>query len=60
MAPSGFGAVGSGAEDYAIVQHEHLEFHHTHGQAKFMESVLNESRSTMLERVGRKIAFKNW
>lgn len=29
--------------DHAMVVHEDLEAHHTVGQAKFMESVLNES-----------------
>jgi len=58
--PSSFGAPGSGAEDYAVPVHEHLDVVHPNGQAKFLESVLNESRSTMLERVGRRVAFKNW
>jgi len=55
-----FGDPGSGAEAYAAYVHEHIEIPHENGQSKFMESVLNESRSTMLERIGRKIAFKNW
>jgi len=45
---------------YAVEQHEHIEFHHDVGEAKWMERTMNESRQTMLGRVGRKIAFKNW
>lgn len=54
-----YGGPGSGAEDYAIVQHEHLEFQHTTGQAKYLESVLNESRPYMGARIARRIHFDN-
>ena len=48
-------AYGGAAEDYAIVQHENLDFHHTTGQAKFLESVLNESRPYMAGRIARRV-----
>lgn len=50
-----YGGFGSGAEDYAIVQHENLEYHHTTGQAKYLESVLNESAPYMAGRIGRRM-----
>jgi hypothetical protein len=28
---------GGAASAYALVQHEHLEYHHTHGKAKYIE-----------------------
>lgn len=46
---------GGAAEDYAIVQHERLDYHHTTGQAKYLESVLNESRQYMLARLARRL-----
>jgi hypothetical protein len=46
---------GGAAIDYAIVQHERLDFHHTTGQAKFLESVLNESRPHMNARIAARI-----
>lgn len=46
---------GGAAIDYAIVQHERLDFHHTNGQAKYLESVLNESRASMAGRVAARI-----
>jgi len=30
-------------EPYATVQHEHLEYHHTNGEAKYLERPLNEN-----------------
>jgi hypothetical protein len=48
---------GGAAEAYAIVQHENLEFHHTTGEAKFLESVLNESRPFMAQRIAKRIKF---
>lgn len=50
-----YGGPGSGAEDYAIPQHENLEFFHTVGEAKFLESVLNESEPYMAGRVARRV-----
>lgn len=29
---------GGAAKDYAVIQHEDLTLHHTHGQAKFLET----------------------
>lgn len=52
-----YGGPGSGAEDYAVVQHEDLTFFHTTGEAKFLESVLNESHSTMGARIARRAHF---
>ena len=46
---------GGAAIDYAIVQHERLDFFHTTGQAKFLESVLNESRPYMAARIARRV-----
>lgn len=48
---------GGAAIDYAIVQHERLDFHHTTGQAKYLESVLNESRPHMAARIAARIKF---
>jgi hypothetical protein len=50
---------GGAAQDYAIVQHERLDFVHKVGQAKFLESVLNESQSHMGTRIARRIHFNN-
>jgi hypothetical protein len=41
--------------DYAVYVHENLEAHHPVGQAKFLESVLNESAPHMLERVAHRV-----
>lgn len=46
---------GGAAEDYAVVQHENLDFHHTTGQAKFLESVINESRPYMAGRIANRV-----
>lgn len=46
---------GGGAVDYAIWVHEILENYHPVGQAKYLESVLNESRQHMAERLGRRL-----
>jgi hypothetical protein len=46
---------GGAAEDYAIVQHESLDFHHTVGQAKFLESVLMESLPYMGQRIANRM-----
>ena len=48
---------GGAAEDYALVQHERLDYHHTTGQAKYLESVLNESRSFMNARLAARLHF---
>lgn len=46
---------GGAADAYAIVQHERLDYHHNVGQAKYLESVLNESRPFMAGRVAKRI-----
>jgi hypothetical protein len=43
---------GGPAAQYAIVQHEDLSLRHTEGQAKYIESVLLESRATIGSEVG--------
>ena len=49
-------AYGGAAEDYAIIQHEELDYHHEVGQAKYLESVLNESAPHMAARVARRLS----
>lgn len=47
---------GGAAEDYAIVQHERLDYLHPRGgQAKYLESVLNESQPYMAARIARRL-----
>lgn len=46
---------GGAAKDYAIIQHENPDFIHKVGQWKYLESVLNESRSHMAARLARRI-----
>lgn len=51
---------GGAAADYAIYVHENLEANHASppfggGQAKFLESVLNESQPYMAERLARRL-----
>lgn len=46
---------GSASEDYALVVHEDLEAHHPVGQAKYIESTLNESAPHMLQRVANRL-----
>lgn len=46
---------GGASRDYAIVQHERLDYHHTTGQAKYLESVLQESRTSMAGRIAVRI-----
>lgn len=50
---------GGAARDYAIVQHERLDFVHKVGEAKFLESVMNESQTHMNARIARRIHFNN-
>lgn len=40
---------------YASLQHERLDWHHDDGQAKFLESAMNDTRSQVLERVAAKV-----
>jgi hypothetical protein len=46
---------GGPAADYAIYVHEDLEAFHPVGQAKFLESVVIESRPHLAARVARRI-----
>ena len=48
----GFGGV---AEAYAVVQHENLEFHHTVGQAKYLEQPFAEAKDGMTARLAEAI-----
>ena len=44
---------------YAVFVHEDLDAIHLIGQAKFLESVLLESRNTMAKRIAKRIKLKN-
>jgi hypothetical protein len=46
-----------GAESYAVVQHERLDFFHVNGQAKYLESVLKESQPYMGARIAARVHF---
>lgn len=46
---------GGAAIDYAVVQHERLDYIHTTGQAKYLESVLDESRPYMKARIAARV-----
>ncbi len=46
---------GGAAKDYAVVQHERLDFHHTTGQALYLSSVINESRPYMGARIAKRV-----
>lgn len=46
---------GGPAVDYAIYVHEDLEAFHATGQAKFLESTLNESAPFMAQRIGKRL-----
>lgn len=46
---------GGAASDYAVVQHENLDYFHTTGQAEYLVSVLRESRAFMPARIARRV-----
>lgn len=46
---------GGAAKDYAIPVHENPDAFHPVGQWKYLESVLNESRPFMLERLAKRL-----
>jgi hypothetical protein len=46
---------GGPAIDYAVVQHERLDYLHTTGQAKYVESVLDESAPHIMNRLGARL-----
>ena len=46
---------GGAAANYAVFVHENPDAFHKVGQWKYLESVLNESRSTMAARIAKRI-----
>lgn len=48
---------GGPSAPYAVQVHEDLEAFHPIGEAKFIESVLNESGPHMAERIARRLKF---
>lgn len=46
---------GGAAGAYAWPQHEHLDWYHEIGQAKYIESVIMESRQYMGARIARRV-----
>ena len=46
---------GGPASDYALVQHEDLNFNHTTGQSRFMSSVLYEDGPAMRAEIAKEI-----
>jgi rRNA processing protein Gar1 len=48
---------GGAAAPYAVVQHENLQYHHTEGQAKYIESVILESRSSIGDEIAALVRF---
>lgn len=51
---------GDETTDYALIVHEDLEAYHDTGQAKFMESVLNEVGPHMNQRVARELRIEDF
>ena len=49
------GEPGSGAEDYALIQHEDLEFFHPVGGPKYIENPLKESAPSLPDRIAKRI-----
>lgn len=47
--------VGGAAREYIVPLHENLEVFHANGQAKFLESTVNESAPFMAARIGRRV-----
>ena len=46
------------AKDYAVVQHERMDFKHDDGGPKYLERPLLEAVSGMAKRLGRKVKLK--
>jgi hypothetical protein len=44
-----------GAEPYAVVQHENLDYQHTVGQAKYLEQPVNERAGSAPERIAERV-----
>ncbi len=55
-------SVAAGGIDahYAVYVHEDLYAHHDNGQAKFIESTLNESAPYMLRRIAARFKQTDW
>lgn len=49
---------GGGAVDYAVYVHENPDAFHPVGEWKYLESVLNESRTHMAARIARRIDLR--
>jgi len=49
----------SNTDPKAVFVHEDLEAFHSRGQAKFMESVMNESESHMAGRVAKRVNIED-
>jgi hypothetical protein len=47
---------GGAASEYALVQHENLEFRHTVGEAKYLTNALNATEPGRDARIARTIA----
>lgn len=48
---------GGAAKDYAVPQHERTDYFHTVGQAKYLESVIDEGRDNYPQRIARRVNF---
>lgn len=46
---------GGAAAEYALIVHEDLDAYHKNGEAKFIESTLQESASSMAERIAARL-----
>jgi hypothetical protein len=46
------------APEVAVVQHERLDFHHTQGQAKWLQRAADEIAPGLTERIGRAVDQK--
>jgi hypothetical protein len=47
--------VGGGSIDYALIVHEDLTAYHEVGQAKFLESAINEAKENFAERLAKRV-----
>ena len=49
---------GGAASAYALIQHERMEYHHTVGQAKYLEQPVNEAVRGFSQRIAKRIGRK--
>lgn len=49
---------GGAASDYALVQHERMDFQHTVGQAKYLEQPVKDAASGFAKRVEQRMDLK--